>query len=522
MKYFHMKFTFYLFLCLFSLSSLIGQNLEWQQTYGGPGKDLFNDAHKLSDGSLVFAGSISTDENDLYDFWLLKMDQDGNVLWQNSYGGSDFEICYDFLPCFDGGFVLIGSSNSSDGDFSGTNNGLSDFWIVKTDSEGMLQWEKNYGGSNSDNSFKVIELANGGYVVGGNSESSDGDRSNNFGSWDVWLIGLDAAGNLLWEQNYGGSSFERIDDVIATNDGGFMMAGYTESTDGDITDNDGGGDILVLKVDALGNLQWEKTYGGSYTEFAYDLLETNDGNYLFVGRTNSSNGDLGPNSNYGNGWAVKIDGIGNIIWEQRYGSYNIESLNSALQTPDGGFLLAGEIESYEGVIFGDEDPTGHMDFWIVKTDANGIVEWEESYNSNGTNEDEVRSVLLCDDGSIVLNGFTRFYNYETNKFERDARVMKIDLLDDLSDYCFDEMEALDLSRKGALSAIHTDIEKDGTETYTWYNENDEQLAKFVGNPYYSPSEIGSFYVIVRDGNGTCQYIGPRTINELNGCCELDE
>lgn len=484
--------------------NIFGQSIEWAANYANYHNDYFYSAHKLPDGNLIFGGSTRYDNTENEDFWLVKTDANGTVLWEQTYGGSGFEKAYTMIPTTDGGFLLGGSGFSTDGD-GNNNNGNSDFWLIKTDANGVLQWQQNYGGSEFDNMFAMQEISNGDFILAGNSRSSNGDVGGNNGSWDVWVVRVNAQGDLLWEQNYGGSNFERIDDMLQTSNGEFLIAGYTESNDGDITDGNQGGEAMILKIDGTGNLIWLKTYGNGITSEVQSLLATDDGKYVFVGR----------------GKTIKIDDNGNIEWEQNYSSQPYVEKFAIVQTPDGGYIEGGVVMSYENVVVGPEDPIGHWDYWISKTDALGNIEWEESYNYNGTSSDEIETMILCDDGSLILVGNSRKYDFEVNDINTDAWVLKINLLEEVSNYCFMELDTLDLSRQGALSAAHTDIIQTGSETYTWYNADNQVVAQFIGQAHFSPSEIGTYYAIVRDEEGVCQVIGPRTITELDGCCELE-
>ncbi|MFB6258122.1 MAG: T9SS type A sorting domain-containing protein, partial [Flavobacteriales bacterium] len=185
--------------------------------------------------------------NGMSDFWVLKLDTSGNMLWDSSFGGSDAEYKPKVHPT-GGGYILAGDARSSDGDLSG-NKGKEDIWVVKLDDTGSLQWEKNYGGSDGDIARSVDTTSGGGFVVAGESGSEDGDLSGNNGEYDYWVLKLDGQGNLEWEENYGGSGHDAATSIAQTPDGGYILTGRSYSSDGDVSGNNGNTDAWVVKLD---------------------------------------------------------------------------------------------------------------------------------------------------------------------------------------------------------------------------------------------------------------------------------
>src|SRR5690606_341982 len=216
---------------------------------------------------------------------------------------------------------------------------------------GEIEWIKNYGGSSEDDVSSMVEVS-GGFVFAGYTLSTDGDISDKTtNDADYWIFKTDVENNLLWSKTYGGSNDDRATKIISTTDGGFAVLGYSRSTDGDVSNNNGFYDYWLLKLDASGNLQWEKCYGYPGQDQGHSLLQTADGGYLLAGFIDYDARAHHPgNSNtvrhgVGEFWAIKIDAAGNEQWNQYYGGTNNDRAYAVVQTSDGGFLMVGNSES---------------------------------------------------------------------------------------------------------------------------------------------------------------------------------
>lgn len=217
----------------------------------------------------------------------------------------------------DGGWIVAGKTASVNGDI--TNHfGSYDVWVIKYDRHGEIEWNKCYGGTNIDGSNTIRTTADGGYIIEGVTSSNGHNVSGNHGFSDQWLLKLDAFGAIQWQRCIGGSLNDGIGSVIQTADGGFITCGRTYSTDGDATGNHGDDDILFSRLDASGNVLWTKCFGGSDHEMPGGLHEDSDGNYLFNGGTWSVDGDVNDTAFGPKFWFVKIDTSGNILWQQTY------------------------------------------------------------------------------------------------------------------------------------------------------------------------------------------------------------
>ena len=342
--------------------------------------------------------------------------------WSKHYGGRKHDGANDLRQTTDGGFIAAGYSRSQDQDLSG-NAGLADFWVVKLDSLGEMEWQKSFGGSDNDIASSVQQTPDGGYIVAGGSVSFDGQVTGNHGLEDVWILRLDAGGNLLWAKTYGGTLNDRAESISPTSDGGFIVAGYSESNDGDLTGNKGDFDYWIFKINASGNLLWERNYGGSFADFGFDAQQTSDGGYLMTGSTFSGNGDVGGNQGFYDYWIIKLDGSGNLLWEQNYGGPGEERAYGIVLTADGGAVIAGASNSSSGDV---PSNNGSYDNWVIKTDGNGNIVWNHVLGSS--TEDRAFALSALQDGGVLVAGFASSSNggVGSNYGSKDAWLVKLD------------------------------------------------------------------------------------------------
>jgi hypothetical protein len=343
-------------------------NLQWEKSYGGNSGDWLREIYSTDDGGAILSGYSSSTNGNVTsnsggeDYWIVKINSTGDIIWEFSFGGSLEDRCLSIDKTSDNGFILGGYSNSINGDVTG-NNGLSDFWVVKINSEGVLDWAKSYGGTGQDRANKIQTTNDGGFIVVGYSSSSDGDISVNNGISDFWIIKLDVNGNLQWEKSYGGTQSEAARSVEQTSDGGYIVCGETSSLDGNVSINHGIEDAWIIKLSATGDLEWEKTIGGGDYDIANFIEPTEDGHYIIGGATFSVDQDMTGNNGAGDGWLVKLNSSGSIVWLTFFGGSSYDDINSVVTTTDGGLLLGGTNFSTDG------DATTHSgmgDCWIVK------------------------------------------------------------------------------------------------------------------------------------------------------------
>ncbi len=397
----------FLFLAAFFFApTLLAQELLWENNLGGSDYERIFSIVPSSDGGFAAVGESESSDGDVgmnqgsYDYWVVKLDSSGVLQWEKNFGGSSFDRARSIFQNSDGGFTVAGYTHSSDGDVGG-NKGNGDYWVVKLDSNGTMMWEQNLGGSGLDEQFSAARTLDGGIVLAGASTSSDGDVGGNHGNSDYWVVKLDSNGIIQWEGNFGGSDRDYARSIIKTTNGGFIVAGDSKSSDGDVGGNYGSGDYWVIKLDSNGALQWEENFGGSDGERAYSIVQTLGGGFSVVGRSNSSDGDVGGNNGGGDLWALKLNSNGTLQWEENYGGSNDDIPRSIIQTSDKGLAIGGYTGSSDGDV---EVNKGVGDFWAVKLDSNGGIQWEQTMG--GSDYDYAHSMVQAQGGGFVMGGET--------------------------------------------------------------------------------------------------------------------
>lgn len=307
-----------------------------------------------------------------YDYWVIKINSAGVKLWEKSFGGSGGDYLFGLQQTADGGYILGGQSGSSpSGNKTNVNFGNFDFWIVKLDGDGNKQWEKVYGGSSEDYFSSIQQTSDGGYILGGGSRSpvSGNKTSAAFGNFDFWIVKLDFNGNKQWDKSFGGVGNDDFSVVRQTIDGGYILGGYSSSgNSGNKTDAGFGlTDFWIAKLEADGTKIWDRCYGGTNNESLYSLQQTSEGGYILGGSSHSgsSGNKLAPAFGLQDYWIVKTDAVGNRLWDEAFGGSNSDALLSLDLTLDGGFFLAGRSQS--GVSGNKTTSTfGEFDFWTLK------------------------------------------------------------------------------------------------------------------------------------------------------------
>lgn len=344
-------------------------SLVWQKALGGSNTDWLYTAQATSDKGCVLAGLTQSNDGDVSgnhgykDAWVIKLDSTGYIQWQKCLGGSGWEESWSIRQTYDGGYVVAGTSSSNDGDVTGNHGGSLDFWVVKLDSDGVLEWQKSLGGNGTDIAYSIKQTSEGGYIVVGESESTDGDVTGNHGSSDFWVVKLNETGDIQWQKSLGSGSYDRPNEVHVTTDGGYVIVGEVTDSGGDVTGHHNAFDWWVVKLDSLGDIQWQKCLGGNDDEWGRSVQQTSDNGYVIAGTTRSNNGDVSDNDGGQDFWVVKLTPEGNIQWKKTLGGPQAESANSIQQTSEGGYVLAGYSWSNNGDVSGNH---GEADFWVVK------------------------------------------------------------------------------------------------------------------------------------------------------------
>jgi len=312
-------------------------NLQWTKTIGGEKTDGGFSLIQTSDGGYAIAGKTESFGAGKADVHIVKLDAHGNLQWTKTIGGPADEVGFSLIQTSDGGYAIAGKTESFGA-------GGADVYVVKLDANGNLQWTKTIGGPASDVGSSLIQTSDGGYAIAGTTTSFGA------GLLDVYVVKLDANSNLQWTKTIGGKDFEDGYSLIQTSDGGYAIAGYTRSFGA------GGADVYVVKLDANGNLQWTKTIGGKNEDWGFSLIQTSDGGYAIAGYTSSFDA-VHPDV-----YVVKLDAKGNLQWTKTIGGETYDSGSSLIQTSDGGYAIAGETYSFGA---------GGKDVYVVKLDRNG-------------------------------------------------------------------------------------------------------------------------------------------------------
>lgn len=386
--------------------------IQWQKSFGGSNNETAKSIVQTPDGGYITAGfSKSSDGNATInqgdnDFWVVKMDALGTFQWQKSLGGSGDDQANSICTTSDGGYVVAGFSNSSNGDIT-LNKGSSDYWIVKLNALGNIVWQKTYGGQAQDIATSVKQTTDGGYIVTGYSSSSNGDITGNHGqnTTDYWVVKLDSSGNLQWQKALGGTSNERAFEIQQTSDGGYIVSGDTYSSNsGDVSSTafGSGRDFWIVKLGSTGNITWEKRFGGSGEDNAYSISQTSDSGYIVSGTTTSINGNISFNNGQGDFWIIKLDALGNLQWEKALGSLTYDQAYSVKQTPDGNYIATGYLSSNTGVA--ESEPLASTQYWIVKLDTLGNLLWHKSYGGSGN--EAAYSIISTTDGGLAVAGYS--------------------------------------------------------------------------------------------------------------------
>ncbi len=403
---------------------------QWDYRFGGADEDFLNSFQQTADGGYVLAGfsqsPISGDKSKntrgLWDYWMVKIDSIGTKKWDKDLGGTEDDRLYAMQQTTDGGYILAGSSNSGiSGDKSEANwdsvNFSHDFWIVKTDTIGNRIWDKDFGGTADDNLVSIQQTTDGGYILGGSSNSRiGGDKTQpnwdtiNYTS-DFWIVKLNSSGNKQWDKDFGTTGDDQLTSVRQTSDGGYILAGQTSSgISGDKTQPSNGQiDYWIIKVDSLGNKLWDSDFGGSENDILYAIKVTADGGCVLAGVSSSgiSGNKTQPNWDATNTtydyWIVKVNSTGIMQWDKDFGGTLSEPrLGSISQTLDGGYLATGI--SYSSISGNKtESNLGIEQIWVVKTDSLGTIAWDKTVFTIA--EEEFGYAIQSSDGCyITANG----------------------------------------------------------------------------------------------------------------------
>jgi len=351
-----------------------------------------------------------------------------DILWEKSYGGKHAEYLYDVQPTADYGFILAGSSISGKtGNKEEINKGDLDYWIWKMNEKGDLDWQKSFGGSGVDLLQSIKLTSDGGYILAGTSDSKKGldKHDDTKGQEDFWIIKLDAKGNQLWQKTIGGTGQEKLQSIILTADGGYLLGGSSSSyksrknSDGSAdlfgkTENTRGNlDYWVVKLKNDGTIEWQKTLGGKYADELKAITVLNNGNYLIGGTSNSpvSGDKTDVNLGLNDFWLLQLDKTGNVVWQKTLGGDLDDNLFTLTTTNDEGFIIGGNSNSGASSTKTKGSEKG-SDFWLIKFDKDSNILWQESYNY-GEN-DVLTSIVENENGTFLIGGYAQSEKSSTN------------------------------------------------------------------------------------------------------------
>ncbi len=481
---------------------------QWDKRFGGHFIDNFSSLAQTTDSGYILGGSslseIGGDKTQgsrgAYDYWIVKTDVTGIKQWDKRFGGKGNDFMSFVQQTTDGGYILGGNSSSGmGGDKSQGSRGDDDYWIVKVDGNGIKQWDKRFGGTSADYLSALQQTSDGGYIMGGSSASGmGGDKTEpGRGSFDYWVVKVDANGVKQWDKRFGGTNWDQLSALQQTKDGEYILGGYSYSgVGGDKTqDSRGGADYWIVKIDAQGNLLGDNRFGGTDNDFLFSLQQTKDRGYILGG--NSWSGIGGDKTEASRGsydyWIVKIGAGGTSHWDKCFGGSSQDGLRSVQQTSDGGYILGGS--SWSG-ISGDktESSRGLFDYWIVKTDDNGMMQWDKRFGGN--NDDYFGSLRQTADSGYVVGG-SSYSGIDGDKTQagrgvNDYWMIKIGCppaavitSDGNTDIC-------------ATGSVTLKIATTDTLQYKWRRNNEN--IKGATQWYYTATTPGKYKVIVFAGD----------------------
>lgn len=434
---------------LFSLFSVLySQDIQWEKTLGGKKADYLMDAIPTADYGFIMAGSSLSSTKDgtkgNYNFCIWKIKENGDIEWEKSYGGIKNDLLSSIKATADGGYILAGTSNSAIGiDKKDANIGQQDIWIIKLDATGSLQWQKTLGGVADEQVNAILQTRDGGYIIGGSSESdsilpykktTSQDQNNKTieehstvyksedskGNLDYWIVKLDSKGVLVWQKTYGSNYYDQLRSLIQTQDGGYFVGGISNS-DANVQKSDknyGNYDFWFMKLDSFGDVIWEKSYGAEGDDQLYTVVQTTDKGFMIAGNSNSIKTPKG-NSTEGSDFIIlKTDEAGNTEWEKTYHIESNDVLTNLVKNKDESFLISGYSRRKS-----NQKTNGKEEYAVIKIAQNGDEIWRKTIGKQGKNV--LNKAIETRDGGYILAGTSLLSKVVGNEEQIDFWIVKL-------------------------------------------------------------------------------------------------
>lgn len=421
--------AFWIFLLFLGVGGMVSAQppIQWQRPLGGFSVEEINIIKETNNNGFILAGLARSQNGDVSgvhgetDFWVVNLNHQGQILWQKALGGTSYDVAHAVANTAEGGYIVAGKTLSNDGDVTG-NHGNYDFWIVKLSSLGQIEWQKTLGGSDEDVAQSILQTSDGGYVVAGWSYSNDGDAVGNTG-FHYWVLKITSTGILEWQNSFGGTGGEMAHDIQEAMDGGFVLVGRTYSNNGDVSGSHGGSEFWVVKISNIGQLEWQKTLGGTGVDIGQSICKGADDGYMVVGFTSSlGTGQVTYNHGGLDVWAVKLNNSGEIQWQKTFGGSDNDWGNFVSTTSDGGYVIIGETISNDGDV---SENDGGVDIWALKINNIGEIQWQKTLG--GTDTEYGSAIEQTKDGGYILSGYTHSDNGDVVGFHgsRDGWIVKL-------------------------------------------------------------------------------------------------
>jgi len=487
---------------------------QWGNQYGGGNVDIPYTIKITTDGGTIAGGYTDSRDGDItpqpnrdyWDLWLVKLDKCGQIQWEKSVGGTGYESARDLVQTSDGGYLVLGETNSSDGGVIAGYGGTKDIWLLKFSGTGNLEWQKRYGGTGLDVGNHIEALRDGSYLIAASSTSNDGDIRNNHSTGtytDGVLMKVDAAGNLLWSKCFGGTKNEELFDIEVIN-GTIFATGFTNSVDGDIPPSQKNYDVWLLAIDGNGNKVMSKIYGGSQNDVAYCMTKGADGSLTLAGYTTSNDGDVSGAKGSQDYWIINVSQRGRLNWQRVFGGSDADYAKTILTDKDSSYIIGGVTYSDDG----DASASlGEGDFFTLKLRPDGSLAWKKHWGGSGT--DHLRSMVRHPvKDEYYLAGDSDSGNGDLSNAQGDA------------DFAVIKLKIPELTEQdSAVCTISSFIPFQ--DTLPDICGNDSAIVKYnpvpLGNPFEGVRRIDTIFVgqqltLHSNGNGTITWNSHSTLS----------